>query len=571
MDRITKSYLESFLNLFSLKTKDESERFEHFVNYTLIEPKTSTSITSSNLEDLNIGKNGTIGLDGFIILLNNEIIFSEEELDGFVASSKKIYGEIVFIQAKTSTTFDSKEVSNFGLSVNDFISEEPKYNWNDNAKKKIKLFNKLVTYISEFEEKPICSMYYVCLGIDGKDQNVYAKRDEVIPQIKSQNLFSNIRFDLVDNLEIQNKYKSIGKKLKKTFDFSQKITLPVIENVKEAYIGLIDGKTVLSLMTDESGNYIPNVFYDNVRDFQGENRVNTEIQSTLKSEYKDSFSILNNGMTIVAEELDTTRNDYTITNYQIINGCQTANVLFHNQKLVDEKIQVSLKLIITKDQDVISRVIRSTNSQTEIKAQDLLAYSNFQKRLEDYYNTYDGTERLYYERRSKQYNSTTIEKTRIIDKTLQIKVLGSLFFDKPNLATRYFGTLFKEFSGEIFNDTDNMLPYYTAAYVFFKIEDLFRNGEIDSVYKKFKFLMMTMFRYEINKQKYPQFNSKDIEKYCKEIIDIVNDKSKFQNNINSIKKKIDETGEDLSNTELTKSLDFVNKAMCSYSNWHKKS
>lgn len=569
MDRITKSYLENFSNMFSLKSNmDESEKFEHFVNYTLIEPKTSSSI---NLEDINIGKNGTIGLDGFTIILNNEIISTEEELDDFVSSTKKIYGEIIFIQAKTSTTFDSKEVSNFGLSVNDFISEEPKYNWNDNAKKKIKLFNKLVTYISGFEEKPICSMYYVCLGIDGKDQNVYAKRNEVIPQIESQNLFSEIKFDLVDNLTIQNKYKNIGRKLKKTFDFSQKITLPVIENVKEAYIGLIDGKTVLSLMTDESGNYIPNVFYDNVRDFQGENRVNSEIQTTLESDYKDSFSILNNGMTIVAEELDTTRNDYTITNYQIINGCQTANVLFHNQRLVDEKIQVSLKLIITKDQNVISRVIRSTNSQTEIKAQDLLAYSNFQKRLEDYYNTYNGTERLYYERRSKQYNSTTIEKTRIIDKTLQIKVLGSLFFDKPNLATRYFGTLFNEFSGEIFNDADNMIPYYTAAYVFFKIESLFRNGEIDSVYKKFKFLIMTMFRYEIKKQKYPKFNSKDIEKYCNEIIEIVNDKAKLQKNINSIIKKLDEIGEDLSNTELTKSLDFVNKAMSSYSNWHKKS
>ena len=97
-----------------------------------------------------------------------------------------------------------------------------------------------------------------------------------------------------------------------------------------------------------------------------------------------------NGITIVADELDTTRNDFTITNYQIINGCQTANVLFHNKELVDEKIQVSLKLIISNNQEVISRVIRSTNSQTEIKAQDLLAYSNFQKRLEDFYNTFSG-------------------------------------------------------------------------------------------------------------------------------------------------------------------------------------
>ncbi|MCQ2109761.1 MAG: AIPR family protein [Fibrobacter sp.] len=568
MDRITKSYLDDFSNLFSLNSKmDESVKFEHFVNYTLIEPKTSSAI---NLEELNIGANGTIGLDGFAVLLNNEIISTEEELDDFMKSAKRVYGEVIFIQAKTSMSFDSKEVSNFGLSVNDFISEDPKYSWNDNAKRKIKFFNKFVSYISKFEEKPTCNLYYVCLGIDGKDQNVYAKKEEIIPQIMSQNVFSEINFDLIDNIGIQNRYKSIGRKLKKTFEFSQKITLPVIENVKESYLGLIDGKTVLSLMSDDNGNAIPNVFYDNVRDYQGENRVNSEIQTTLNSDYKDSFSILNNGMTIVAEELTTTRNEFSITNYQIINGCQTANVLFHNKSLVDEKIQVSLKLIITQNQDVISRVIRSTNSQTEIKTQDLLAYSKFQKRLEDFYSTYPDLDRLYYERRSKQYNSTPIEKNRIIDKTLQIKVVGSLFFDKPNLATRYFGTLFNEFKGSIFKDSDNMSPYYTAAYVYYKIDELFRNGSLDSVYKKFKFLIMTMFRYEINKQAYPKFNSKDIDKYCNDLIAIVNNSNKLKGYMNSITRKLDAAGDDLKNTELTKSVDFVNKAMQGYPGWHKK-
>ena len=117
MDRITKSYLENFSNLFSLDTKmDQSIKLENFIK-----------------------------------------------------SNKKIYGEVIFTQAKTSAYFDSKEVSNFGLSVNDFISESPKYTWNDNAREKIKLFNKLISYVSDFEEKPVGHLYYVCLGTDGKD------------------------------------------------------------------------------------------------------------------------------------------------------------------------------------------------------------------------------------------------------------------------------------------------------------------------------------------------------------------------------------------------------------------
>ena len=90
-------------------------------------------------------------------------------MENFIKSNKKIYGEVIFTQAKTSAYFDSKEVSNFGLSVNDFISESPKYTWNDNAREKIKLFNKLISYVSDFEEKPVGHLYYVCLGTDGKD------------------------------------------------------------------------------------------------------------------------------------------------------------------------------------------------------------------------------------------------------------------------------------------------------------------------------------------------------------------------------------------------------------------
>ena len=38
----------------------------------------------------------------------------------------------------------------------------------------------------------------------------------------------------------------------------------------------------------------------------------------------------------------------------------------------------------------------------------------------------------------------------------------------------------------------------------------------------------------------------------------------------NIIKKLDESKEDLSNTELTKSLDFVNKVMSNYPDWKKR-
>ena len=56
---------------------------------------------------------------------------------------------------------------------------------------------------------------------------------------------------------------------------------------------------------------------------------------------------------------------------------------------------------------------------------------------------------------------------------------------------------------------------------------MFNSGEISSKYKKFKFLIMTMLKYEINKQNFPKFNSKDIDGYCNEIIAYANNEEEF--------------------------------------------
>ena len=96
------------------------------------------------------------------------------------------------------------------------------------------------------------------------NKTVYAKKDEVISQVKEQNLFSNVNFVLIDNLSLQEKYKQIGKKLEKTFSFQQTVMLPVIKGVEQSYVGILKAKSLITLMTDDNKNFIPTVFYDNV-------------------------------------------------------------------------------------------------------------------------------------------------------------------------------------------------------------------------------------------------------------------------------------------------------------------
>ncbi len=198
--------------------------------------------------------------------------------------------------------------------------------------------NKLNRKKFRLNKLPICHLYYVSLGRDEKDQNNIAKIEMAKERILSESVFSKVEFELNGATDIQAKYKKIGESISKSFEFPIRATFPIIQKVEEAYIGVIDANTIITLMTDEDGNLIEKVFYDNVRDFQGvTNKVNKEIATTIKSENKDTFAILNNGITIVAENIKQRRDTFTIFHPQIINGCQTSHVLFENRDYITDK------------------------------------------------------------------------------------------------------------------------------------------------------------------------------------------------------------------------------------------
>ena len=110
----------------------------------------------------------------------------------------------------------------------------------------------------------------------------------------------------------------------------------------------------LRLISDDSGNLIRGLFYDNVRDFQGDNPVNKEIDHTIKTGSRDLFVLLNNGVTIVAERLSKTGDQFTIEDYQVVNGCQTSHVLFNNRSIITNSIQIPIKLIVSDNIEVVT-------------------------------------------------------------------------------------------------------------------------------------------------------------------------------------------------------------------------
>lgn len=565
IDRITMRSLKEFQSKFDFGDSiSEADLFEHFINYIILERKLEDRIDEDSLLSINIGGNGTIGIDGFCILINKQLINSIEDLKEVLDLNIKPKAEVFFIQAKRENKFDTKEIGNFGDSIDDFVSEEQRYNWSSNSKDAIELFKYLTDNSNKLESNPSCYMYYCTLGDNQNDRNVEAKREAILERIKKQRVFGDINFFYLDYSDIQNNYKKIGQKISKRFNFSFKTLMPEMENVEAAYIGLVPAETIINLIEEDS-ELISSIFYDNVRDFQGFNAINSEIRKTIEDEsLKHAFAVLNNGITIVASQLTQSRDDFEISNYQIINGLQTSRVLLSCKDSLDKDMYVALKLIVTENETLISKIIRATNRQTAVKEEDLIAYTEFHKKLEDFFRSFDGEDKLYYERRSKQYNGSDINPRKIVDKLTLIKTLGSFYFNKPHLATRYFGRLFDELGSVLFKNNHKLLPYYTSSLIYKKLESKFVNREVDNKYRKLRYFILMMLRLEYNKSNNPPFESNKIDKYCEEIIKDFNNDNKFNLYLKKVISKIDELKLDLSDTEVSKSSDLVDRIKLLY-------
>ncbi|MEI7606953.1 MAG: AIPR family protein [Rhodospirillaceae bacterium] len=198
----------------------------------------------------------------------------------------------------------------------------------------------------------------------------------------------------------------------------------------------------------------------NVRSFLSTTgKVNRGIRDTLKGA-PERFMAYNNGIVLVADELNLGRTEdggpgiQWIRGMQIVNGGQTtASLYFLKRKdsSIDlSKVRVPAKVIVLRSADfiqeeaLISDISRFANSQNAVKLSDLSANKPFHVELEKLaLSTYcpDGVGRWFYERASGSYNTMLAREGYTSTKLKQIKdaIPTSRRITKTDLA-KYLNT-----------------------------------------------------------------------------------------------------------------------------------
>ena len=570
MDRITKQLVADLVKTQELKSDRESEQFEEFCNFTVISNEYGKTFDLSNVST---GSGEDTGIDGISIIVNGHLIEEADEIDDLLENNGYLDATYLFIQAKTSSGFKAQEMHSFYFGIEGFFSEESTLPRNKYISKAIEISERILNSASQFKENPKLKSFFITTGVYNKeDKNLSSVKDKFKKDLQSFNIFESIDVNVLGSNEIGKLYRKTKNPISTTFNFSNKVTLQDIDGINQSYYGVLPFNEFKKILIGDNDN-INNIFDDNVRDFQGiNNPVNKSIAKTIESENPELFSVLNNGVAIVANTIKTSGNTFTIFDYQIVNGCQTSNVLYdyrHNQNI--DKINIPIRLIVTDDEDVKSKITVSTNNQTAIKKEQLSAMSNFQKNLEHYYSSIEGEGKLYYERRSKQYNSDrSVIKRRIITVPIQIKSFSSIFLKTPHYVTSYFGNIVKkigESGSSIFESDHQYASYYMSGLCFYRLDSFFNSGEIDSQYRKIKFFILMLFPLLASEEEFPPLNShKKVEKYCSPIIDKLNNQDEVIEIFLAAIDIINSSGVDIEDKQQIKSKTMTEKILISYNN-----
>lgn len=545
VDIVVESHLKSFVDSYGYQTIAEAEKFERFCFYSLLSSAVSHSLNTEDLDDVSVNQNR--GIDGISFIVNGKIVKDIDEIEQLKVSKQKISIDVYYIQAKKSESLSDSGIASFLDTILDFLNKDTKYTLTEEARRYHDIYLSILSDLNSVKEFNFHA-FYCWLGTWNKNTSCAVTIQAKEAEIKDKKLFDKTEIMPIDKSKLIDMYKKASNPTVAEFEFSNKTEVNNVPNVEEAHIGLLPFSEFRKLIIDPDNGKLRNLFYDNVRDFLGDNEVNDKIKQTLDDKCFSDFSLLNNGITIIASENTGRSNKFIISNYQIVNGCQTSNILYECRSVEGiDNTMIPVKLIITQDENLRDRIILSTNNQTSIAEEELLALTKFQKRLEDYYaSANDGT---YYERRNNQYATKGIKKMLIIDIREQIKSFVAMFLDEPHEVSGQFGKVYKERKKEIFADEHLLDPYYISGLIQCRFKEFLSSKDIDRKYNKARYHVFMLFRMLHESEKFQKIFLKTTKKkaYFDNMLLILRDRKNCLSRFNSAFQIIDGSGIDIKN------------------------
>lgn len=495
MHIVIQGLLSDFADRFGLSL-DQSRLFESFAAFSIA--NTFSVEIESPQDHIYLGEDP--GIDSLLILIDGFPVQSLDEAESQFQDRKRDADvDLIFIQAKTTEKWSKADIQVFGAAVQDFLAETPKQAMSDFLQERKRIANLIFNNVGRVRGGvPICHLYFVCLANTKPPTEIEAARCALVQQLDISGLFSSTEVVLFNRDECRELYKRATSGNETSFSVLEYADMPTGDGISASYVALVPClELVDKVLSTPEGRLRTNIFDENVRDFLGvDNQVNSEISETLADEARASrFGVLNNGITLLSPDIRMGNKVCAVKNYQIVNGCQTSNVLYYNRELLSKDVYVLVKIVGTDKPDVADEIVRATNKQSKVEDYQFLATLQKVKQIDEYFvarGMHEQEYSLVFERRKNQFAREKIPNIRRVGIQELARSVGALWLDRPDLASRYPGQLVQEMSSKIFDPRIEENAYYTAAYASYRLTLHLNNKRISPDLRVAKWHLLTL-------------------------------------------------------------------------------
>lgn len=521
MHTLTKKRLAKFSKEKGYTDLSEGEQFERYIACTYLHRYIGESPESIDATITGGGNDEGIDIAG--IFINGKLVLEPQDITDIISEQRESTARVIFIQTKTSEKFDTKHIAKFlsgvkrvtELAIDDkqiaTINAEAKNQLSSKLRDIADLIRCIMENIDCFRDTKIpLELHYVTTAqsrsADARHEYIVESSLAVIKNFDVYRFHSTdpLHLDGADEIATRTKERFGPQDIKFKFQYKVPIWLTDTKahNLDSACIGLLSISELRPLLCDKLGRPRESIYMDNVRQFLGnDNPVNAKIFETLNSADHELFPILNNGITIIASKLIEANQKMTISGYQIVNGAQTCSQIIRwlqthsgsdqeSATQMIESILVPVKIIVSQDEALRSRVAVATNLQTAILKSDIQASSHKAKEVEEFFNN-TGNLGLRYERQKGEQVNRSVAQTRVFSTESLNRAVASATFGDAHTATTKPKELTEEDS-YIWNETNPLELYFYSAWILYQIDTYFRRPSDDSVLKVCKYYIATI-------------------------------------------------------------------------------
>jgi hypothetical protein len=521
LHRVVKAHLDDFVQRFSLDLS-EDRAFESFVAHVVLRAFTADNVPPAEL----IYDGDDPGIDSVLVFIDDKYISSAEEVqEAFSGKKRDLDATICFLQCKSGEAWQKAQINTFQSAVIDFLGDSPAYPHSDYMRNAAAVFSAVIKNVGKLRGgKPKGVAYFATTGMKPEDREILAAFSALERSAEKTGFFSEFKVEGLDRDRIVSLWNSADGPVEATLPVLAMAAFPKAPDVEEGYVVTAKARDFIEhVLSDATGKLRQRIFEENVRDFIGiDNEVNSEIANTIKdSDRQKRFGILNNGVTIISPDVRVQGNELFLRDFQIVNGCQTSNVLFDQREEVSDSATLMLKIIETDNAKLVDEIVRSTNRQSKVQDEQFLATLDCVKAIEQYFiaRGKDETHKLFFERRKNQFANEDVKAIRVFDIKEVARATASMFLNKPDLASRYPNRLTGEMQDTVFKREYVEDIYYTSAFALYRLQLLLSNSRIDPKYGKLRWHILMAARLYLEGDVAVQLNSPKIKKTCVAIDD----------------------------------------------------